>query len=192
MDLPLRLPDERPSFDGVTLRPFAETDVPMLLDLSTDPYVPLIGTLPPHTDENGARAYIARQHERLVTGAGYSFCAAIEDTDEAIGQAGLWLSAIAQGRVTAGYVIAPAARGRGLARKALTALTAFAWTVPEVERIELYIEPWNEASTHTAQAAGYLHEGLLRSHQAIGGKRVDMHLYAAIRPARVGQPSASG
>jgi ribosomal-protein-alanine N-acetyltransferase len=33
----------------------------------------------------------------------------------------------------------------------------------------------------TAEHAGYEREGLLRSHQEIGGRRVDMLLYAAIR-----------
>lgn len=39
------------------------------------------------------------------------------------------------------------------------------------------------ASERTAQAAGYQSEGLLRSHQVIGGNRVDMLLYAAVRPS---------
>jgi RimJ/RimL family protein N-acetyltransferase len=49
-------------------------------------------------------------------------------------------------------------------------------------RVELYIEPWNAGSIRVAQAAGYQREGLLRSHQEIGGIRRDMVLYAAIRP----------
>jgi RimJ/RimL family protein N-acetyltransferase len=32
--------------------------------------------------------------------------------------------------------------------------------------------------------SGYQREGLLRSHQEIGGTRCDMLLYAATRPAR--------
>lgn len=182
MRLPLELPDRPPTFDGVTLRGFREIDVPMVLDLSTDPYVPKTGSLPGHATRDEALAYIARQHDRLVTGAGYSFCIALDGTDEPVGQAGLWLQAIDEGRATAGYSIAPFARGRGLAGRALTALTVFAWTVPEVQRVELYVEPWNVASVRTAETAGYTSEGLLRRHQVTGGKRVDMHLYAASRP----------
>ena len=73
-------------------------------------------------------------------------------------------------------------RGRETGQ-ALVALTAFAWSVPEVHRIELYIEPWNEASVKTAEFAGYQREGLLRRHQVIDGKRVDMLLYAVTRSA---------
>ncbi|MEU4674233.1 GNAT family protein [Amycolatopsis sp. NPDC023774] len=79
--------------------------------------------------------------------------------------------------------MAPAHRGKGFARQALTALTRFAWSIPDLHRIELYIEPWNVASVRTAEAAGYQREGLLRSHQEISGRRVDMLLYSAIKPA---------
>jgi len=60
-------------------------------------------------------------------------------------------------------------------------LTTFAWGVPELHRVELYIEPWNVASARTAEAAGYQREGLLRSQQVIGGRRVDMMIYSALR-----------
>ncbi len=186
MDLPLELPDECPTFDGVRLRAFRDADVPMLLGLSRGPYVPATGSLPANATPEEALAYIERQRDRLVTGAGYSFCAAVEATDEAIGQAGLWLRSIDEGRATAGYYVAPAARGHGFAARSLTALTTFAWTVAEVERVELYIEPWNAASIKAAERAGFSREGLLRSHQAIGGQRVDMCLFAAVRPRASG------
>jgi RimJ/RimL family protein N-acetyltransferase len=52
-----------------------------------------------------------------------------------------------------------------------------------LHRIELYIEPWNTGSIGTAERAGYQREGLLRSHQEIGGRRRDMLLYASVRDA---------
>jgi [ribosomal protein S5]-alanine N-acetyltransferase len=87
-----------------------------------------------------------------------------------------------------GYTVAPFARRRGVAVKALRAVTAFGWTLSDLFRIELYIEPWNVGSVRTAEAVGYAREGLLRSHQPIGGRRADMLLYANLRPA--GAPTA--
>jgi len=55
----------------------------------------------------------------------------------------------------AGYSVTPGERGRGLASAALTALACFAWTIPELHRIELYIEPWNTGSVRTAERAGF-------------------------------------
>lgn len=176
------MPSVAPSFGDVRLRAFAERDVPMLIDLSTDPYVPTIGTLPANADHDDAMAYLRRQADRLETGAGYPFCVADRETDEALGTAGLHLTAVAAGRASAGYSVAPRSRGRGTAGQALTALTRFAWSHPALHRIELYIEPWNLASVRTAERAGYAREGLLRSYQEIGGRRVAMYLYAAVRP----------
>lgn len=181
MELPLVMPRQPPTGGKVQLRAFKADDVPMLMELATDPYVPLTGTLAPHADRGQALDYIQRQHQRLITGAGFSFCAALKESDEAVGQTGLSLRCIDSGRATAGYAISPTFRGRGLAGQALSALTGFAWTQPEVHRIELYIEPWNIASQKTATAAGYQREGLLKSHQEIGDRRVDMLLYATVR-----------
>jgi len=169
-------------FGDVRLRVFDERDVAMLMDLSTDPYVPKIGSLPPGAGRADALAWIERQISRFEAGAGYSFCVAGAQTDEALGTAGLNLASLAAGRATAGYAVAPRHQGRRVAGQALTALTRFAWSIPELHRIELYIEPWNLASVHSAERAGYHREGLLRSHQEIGGERVDMLLYAALRP----------
>ncbi len=175
------LPVPGPEHGRVRLRAFGTGDLAMVLDLATDPYVPTIGSLPRDTDEAGGLAWIARQHERARTGKGFSFCVTDRETDEAVGAAGLTLTAREQGRASAGYSIAPRSRGRGLAADALVALTGFAWTRPDLHRVELYVEPWNVASLRTAEAAGYRREGLLRGHQEIGGRRVDMALWAALR-----------
>lgn len=165
------------------VRAFSDDDVPMVLDLATDPYVPLIGTLPTHATETQARDWIRRNLGRWDEGAGFSFAIAEAATGRAVGAAGLWLAELARGRAKAGYSVAPGERGHGYAAHALTALTVFAWTLPGLHRVELHIEPWNVGSVRTAERAGYTREGLMRSHQEIGGGRRDMLLYAAIRPA---------
>ncbi|WP_456819797.1 GNAT family N-acetyltransferase [Cellulomonas sp. URHB0016] len=178
----LTMPAVAPTFAGVRLRPFEPRDAAMARRLSTDPYVPLTGTLVADATIEEAREWIARQQGRLAAGVGYSFCIADVQDDRALGQAGLWLRDIEHGRATAGYGVAPDERGRGVAARALTALTTFAWTITGLHRVELDIEPWNVASTRTAEKVGYRCEGLLRSRQVIGGRRVDMLLYSALRP----------
>jgi [ribosomal protein S5]-alanine N-acetyltransferase len=171
------------AYGPVVLREFSDRDVAMAIQASTDPYIPLISTLPPNATEQEAQAWVDRQRGRLAEGVGFSFAIAEADTDRAIGDIGLWLAGLRQGRATAGYSIIPSARGRGLAAAALIAVTGFAWTIPALHRIELYIEPWNEGSIRTAERAGYQREGLLRNHQEIGGRRRDMLLYATVRGA---------
>ncbi|SDS59423.1 Protein N-acetyltransferase, RimJ/RimL family [Friedmanniella luteola] len=165
------------------LRAFrVDADEPMVRDLATDPYVPLIGSLPAEATRAEARDWLVRNRGRWSEGRGFSFAVADAATGEAVGSAGLWLAEIAHGRASAGYAIAPRYRGHGLAADALTALTAFAWTLPALHRVELYIEPDNRASVRTAERAGYVCEGRLRSHQEIGGRRRDMLLHAVVRP----------
>lgn len=179
------------AYGPVVLREFEVRDVPMAIEASTDPYIPLIGTLPANASEQEAQDYVDRQRGRLAEGLGFSFAVAEADTDRAVGGIGLWLAGLRQGRATVGYSIIPSARGRGLAAAALIAVTEFAWTIPALHRIELHIEPWNEGSIRTAERAGYEREGLMRSHQEIGGRRRDMLLYATVRETvadRPGQP----
>jgi [ribosomal protein S5]-alanine N-acetyltransferase len=169
------------TYGPVSLREFSGLDVAMIMEMSTDPYVPLIGSLPANASQQEAHDYIDRQRGRLTEGTGFSFAIAEVGTDRAVGTIGLWLRQLAQGRATAGYTVAPSARGRGIAGAALTALTSFAWTVPGLHRVELHIEPWNTGSIKAAERAGYQREGLMRGHQEIGGQRRDMLLYATLR-----------
>jgi RimJ/RimL family protein N-acetyltransferase len=174
-------PSTPPAYGQVILREFTDKDVQLAVELGADPYVPQIGSLPPFPTPLQALAWVDRQRGRLAEGAGMSFVIAHATTGTAVGAIGLWLRNLAAGRATVGYSVSPAHRGHGFASNALQALTAFAWNIPELHRIELYIEPWNDGSVRVAEAAGYLREGLLRSHQEIGGTRRDMLLYAVTR-----------
>ncbi|HLS32669.1 MAG TPA: GNAT family protein, partial [Brevibacterium sp.] len=172
---------ERPLVgERVALRRADARDAPMARSLSADPYVPAIGSLPPEATDEQARAWIARQRDSRDRGAGFSFTIVDRRADAAVGNCGLWLRELAEGRASAGYAIAPEHRRAGLAADALRTLTAFAAAVPGLHRVELYIEPWNTGSLRTADAAGFTREGLLHSHQWIGGERRDMVLCARI------------
>ena len=101
-------------YGPVVLREFSAADLLMVREMSTDPYVPLIGTLPPNATSQEAQAYIDRQRGRLPEGKGFSFAIADAATGRGLGGIGLWLAGLEQGRATAGYSVAPSARGRGV------------------------------------------------------------------------------
>lgn len=155
----------------------------MARELSTDPYVPLVGSLPADAGEDEALAWVHRQLARHRDGTGFSFTMTDAATGEPVGHCGLWTRELLLGRAGAGYAVAPCARGRGLATDALVALTTFGWTVPGLERIELLVEPTNRASVRTAERAGYARHALLPRHQKIGGAWRDMLQYVALRPS---------
>ena len=174
-------PTVNPVYGNVSLRQFCSDDADMARELSLDPYVSKIGTLPPNATAEQAQQWVERQRNRYSEGAGFSFAVIDTAQGRCAGSVGLWVRELAAGRATVGYGIAPSFRGRRLATDAVRAVTRFGWTIPGLHRVELYIEPWNTASIKTAEHAGYLREGLLRSHQEINGERRDMLLYSNLR-----------
>lgn len=164
----------------MVLRDFTFADLALIQDASTDALIPLITSVPTTPDAEAALAFVERQHARVRDGQGYSFAIADSITDDAVGQIGLWLSEIANGRVSIGYWLAARHRGRGVARHALQMISTWGSTLPGVHRLELYVEPWNEASWRTAESVGYQREGLLHDWQAVGEERRDMYMYALL------------
>jgi hypothetical protein len=60
----------------------------MVVALATDPYVPLIGSLPAAAGVEEALAWIRRQRGRLAEGTGLSFAIAEAESDGAVGAIG--------------------------------------------------------------------------------------------------------
>lgn len=178
MSTPLVLPvlEDPP----LRLRAFTAKDAPVVIEAGTDPLIPLITTVAAAGDHAAALAFITGQHQRAATGAGYSFAIAETATDRAVGQVGLW--PLPHGRASVGYWTAPSARRRGIAGHALRIISSWALTLPGIERVELYVEPWNEGSWRAAEQAGYQREGLLRSWQHVGAQRRDMLVYSRLPP----------
>ncbi|GEL98041.1 GNAT family N-acetyltransferase [Cellulomonas terrae] len=168
--------------DAVRLRGFGPADLPLVREATTDPLIPLITSVPAFGDDDACRAYLARQTDRLTSRAGYAFAVAERGTDLAVGHVYLGLRDLDLGRATVGYWIARSQRGRGLAGDALRTLVRWAVTVPGIDRLELYVEPWNVASARTAVSAGFVREGLLRSWQKVGDERKDMDMYSVVSP----------
>jgi RimJ/RimL family protein N-acetyltransferase len=162
------------------LRAFDEADLPLIEEASHDPFIPLITTVPSvYTGAEGV-AFLRRQHDRVVSGEGYPFV--IEDPGgRGIGACGVWLRNLDLGRVSFGYWVIASARGRGAAAHALTACADWALTTFEPTRLELYVEPWNEASIRTAERAGFVREGLLRRWELVGNEWKDMWMYSRLR-----------
>lgn len=180
-------PPTAPAFGRVLLRQVTGADAGMARALAADPYVAATGTLPLHASEQEALAWVKRQRGRHREGRGFSFTIEEQASGLPVGHCGLWLQHLTDGYASAGYAVAPEFRGRGFAAEALAALTAFGWSLAGLERIELFIEPWNTASVRTAERAGYAPAGVRRNYPLTGGERRDMRVYAALRP--VGSPA---
>lgn len=176
-------PAESPAHGAVVLREFSDDDLYMVLNLARDRYACLMSTLTIAADRPTALQWITQQKRRYLMGMGYSVAIADAASGKAVGQIGLWTGTIKERRVTCGYSVAPVHRGKGYAADALAAITEFAWTVPGIDRVELYIEPTNEASWRTGEKVGYTRDALVPEHSFIDGIAKDMYRYVVDRPA---------
>lgn len=162
------------------LRSFAMSDLGLIREASADPLIPLITTVPAVFTEDEGRHFIERQWSRAETGTGYSFAIAEAGSGCAVGQIGLWLRDIGDGRASVGYWVGASARGRKTAAHAIRSLVGWGHQELKIPRIELWVEPWNIASIRTAERGGFQREGLMRSWQEVGGVRKDMYMYARL------------
>jgi RimJ/RimL family protein N-acetyltransferase len=80
-----------------------------------------------------------------------------------------------------GYVVGPAARGRGVATRTLRLLTDWGFSELELERIELWIDMTNPGSERVAERAGYVREGVLRSYWFKEDIRRDFGIWSRLR-----------
>lgn len=178
MEEPLDVP-ELAAGGGFTLRPWGLADLELVREASEDDYIPLITTIPSPYSEAAGIAFVERQWGRVSAGSGYPFVIVTAD-GRPVGNVGLWLKDVSQGRASPGYWIVESARGRGAAGAALGAVTAWVLRDLRIPRLELCVEPWNTASVRAAERVGFQREGLLRSWQQVGNERRDMLLYSLL------------
>lgn len=172
--------------DRYRLRPFRTEDLHLVEEASRDDFIPLITTVPSEWSPQQGNAFIERQNSRLSAGEGWSLAIVDREPDRSIGQVGLWISHLHKGRAEIGYWVAASGRGQGAASHAVEALSDWAFEHLDVDRLSLFIEPWNTASIKTAERAGYEREGLLRSWERVGKIPRDMWSFARFRSDQTG------
>ena len=65
---------------------------------------------------------------------------------------------------------------------ALRLYSRWAFESLALARLELLVQPDNEASLRLGERAGFTREGVLRSHSLIRGERRDMVMMSLLRP----------
>ncbi|GGL17120.1 GNAT family N-acetyltransferase [Planomonospora parontospora] len=145
----------------VVLRELAGSDVEPMVRACADPeIIRFIPTVPVPYGRGDAVQYLDLA-ERLWEAGGASFAVADPATGEWLGNIGL-KALDPRGNGEIGYLIAPWARGRGVAAAATRALTEWAFT-RGVGRMELLADVENLASQRVALASGFRREGVQRA-----------------------------
>ena len=83
------------------------------------------------------------------------------DESEVVGGSGLH-TRVGEGALEIGYWIRASRVGLGLARETAAALTAVAFRVCGVDRVEIRVDPANGASLRVPRALGFTEEGVFR------------------------------
>lgn len=178
--LPRRPPEPPLADEVVLLRLPGEADAPAIAAACGDAEIARWVPVPvPYTPAD-ARAFVEGVGDGWAAGTDLTF--AIEDRagGALAGMIGLHPGG-APGRAAVGYWLAPDARGRGLATRAVRLLAAWAFADPALERLELLTLVGNEASGRVALRAGFRREGILRRYLPFRGATVDAVMYARLR-----------
>jgi ribosomal-protein-alanine N-acetyltransferase len=163
----------------ILLRDIDDADAAVIAAASSDPAVVKWTAMPIAMSIDEAAAWVRRVRDRRDAGELRPF--AIET--ELLPFAGYMALAHDDARNRVAeifYWLMPDARRRGVARAALSELTARAFSVWEVERLEILIDPRNRRSRKLARACGYVYEGTLRRKRIVHGNRRDLAMYARL------------
>jgi len=169
--------------DGaVSLRPFAERDIPeILIAHQDDPQLHrrLDEPRPPSAAELGRRAERA-EADRLA-GARLTLSIVTGGGDLCRGQVHVHELDWDSGRARLEVWVAPGWRGRGLARRALALVGAWLLRDCGLHRVQLLVSPDNAPMLRAAERAGFRREGVLRGHARGPDGRIDMVSLSLVR-----------
>ena len=164
-----------PLSDGhVSIRLAAERDIPeVLIAHQEDPR--LAAALGLERPPSGAQLGRAMEEAPAQRAAGACVTLTILEpgSDDCRGQIHADPFDWEHAHATLGVWVAPDARRRGLARRALALAAAWLIDACGLVRVELLAPPDNEAAIRAALAAGFTREGVLRAHARGRGARVD-------------------
>jgi signal transduction histidine kinase/RimJ/RimL family protein N-acetyltransferase len=177
----VRVPPDPPLVDeAVLLRPPGAGDVPAIAAACADPEIARWVPVPvPYTAADAA-AFVEIVAEGWATGGDATFAIVEVATGRLVGMIGLHRGSRPT-RASVGYWLAPAARGRGLATRAVRLVAGWAFEDPALERLELMTLVGNDPSGRVALRAGFRREGILRRYLAFRDAAVDAVMYALVR-----------
>ena len=148
--------------DGVvTLRPWVPDDAPAVFAACQDPLIARFLPIPQPYTEADARSFVETRRLDWETADERSFAILDAGSNELLGS--IARHGPCGHRATFGYWLAPQARGRGAATRALRLITDWTIATTPVIRLDLYTDVENDASGRVAERAGFVREGVRRA-----------------------------
>src|SRR3954451_5205315 len=165
-------PDPPLSDDVITLRAWRNSDAAAVTRMFQDDDALRWTRAPSPYREGDAFQWLASLPTQMRRGDALPLAVTDATNGELLGSIDLRMRG--EGRAEFGYVIGAWARRRGIGFRALRLYSRWALESLGIPRLELLVQPGNEASLALARQAGFTEEGLLRSHSLVRGERKDM------------------
>ena len=164
---------------GIRVQLLGERHLPALREMLSDELLQRFTRVPLPVPDGFESSWLAMYEEGRRLGTREAF-AIVNDADEFLGLTMLPTYNAETRTAELGYVVAPHARGQGVAQEALRLLTDFAINDLHMQRLELLISVENDASKRVARRCGYSHEGVLRSMEFKQGTREDIEIWSRL------------
>ncbi|MGA2514727.1 MAG: GNAT family protein [Candidatus Limnocylindrales bacterium] len=174
--------DALPLTDGVVLLDrFTDTDVDSLWAGEDNDYVYRCNQPGPFTRRDIANQIRGWQKQWQSGGSGRSFAVRKTGTRRLVGGCLIEIRPDEREIAELSYWTFPPYRCRGYATRAVQLVCRYAFDNLGIVRIDLCIEPTNDASLRVATKAGFRHDGPLRPGDRCPGGRSDLMLFSRLR-----------
>jgi RimJ/RimL family protein N-acetyltransferase len=172
-------PDPPLADDEIRLEPLDQRHVPGFVEVVHDPSVQRFTFVPRDPDEEFVRGWIRRYEDGWADGSRAGF-AIVDGAGDVMGFAAVVQLDLDAREGELGYLVAPAARGRGIAGRAVALLNDWCFETLGLVRLELRIDIDNGPSERVAERLGYVRDGILRSKYFKDGLRANLGIWSRL------------
>jgi RimJ/RimL family protein N-acetyltransferase len=165
-------PDPPLTDELIALRGWRNTDAPEMTRMFQDPDALEWTRAPSPYREGDALQWLASLPAQMRRGEALAL--AVTDAADGSLLGSIDLRMRGESRAEFGYVLGAWARGRGIGTRALRLYARWAFDELRLARLELLVQPGNEASLALGRRVGFKDEGILRAYRPVRGERKDM------------------
>ena len=167
--------------ERLILRQINSLDVEDIFEIFSDAEVAKYEWFTPMKSHEDAMKFISRYRDEFEDEEEITWGIVLKENNKLIGTCCLGDFAEGARRCEIGYDIMQAEWNNGYATEAIKAVVDFAFKTMNLNRIEAFITPGNDASVSVLKKVGFIHEGIVRERDLIKGKLEDGIVMAILK-----------
>lgn len=175
-------PPEGFESERLVLRKPRMEDAPAIFDgYAQDPEVTRYLTWKPHKNIRDTEEFLLACGQLWRMGKDFAYAITLKEDDKLIGTIGLHPMNL---KVEVGYGLARLYWGKGYMTEVLRTVIAWAFTQPDIFRVQAFCDVDNLGSARVMEKVGMVREGLLKRyvlHPNISDEPRDVYLYAIVK-----------